>query len=81
MFFLFYLQYDPFKYQKEGGTTPGGFAADFKKFAKFEFRPIQENKEVFDGQTLYIGTTREISKRYQSINYPDGSEMARVVGK
>lgn len=81
MFFLFYLKYDPVKYLAEGGTTPGGFAVDFKKFDKFEFRPINEEKENFDGKTLFIGTPRELSKRYQSIYYPDGTEMARIVGK
>jgi hypothetical protein len=81
MFFLFYLKYDPVKYLAEGGTTPGGFAKDYKKFDKYEFRPIDEEKEIFNGHTLYIGTPRELSKRYESIYYPDGSEMARIVGK
>lgn len=81
MFFLFYLKYDPDKYLREGGTTRGGFASDFKKFDKYEFRPLEEEKENFNGKTLFIGTPRELSKRYQSIFYPDGSEMARIVGK
>jgi len=81
MFFLFYLKYDPVKYLAEGGTTSGGFAVDYKKFDKYEFRPIDENKENFNGKTLFMAVPGEITKRYDSILYPDGTEMARIVGK
>jgi len=81
MFFLFYLQYDPKKYLAQGGTTPGGFAQEYKKFDKFEFRPIDETKENFDGRTLFIGTPRELSLKYTSFYFLDGSENARMVGK
>lgn len=81
MFFLFYLKYDPRKYLAGGGTTPGGFAKEFKKFDKFEFRPINESKENFDGKTLFIGTPRELSLGYKSFFNLDGTESFRMVGK
>lgn len=54
MFFLFYLKYSPFEYQKELGNKSGGFA-EGHKFGKFEFRPIEWSKEIKKDNTLYIG--------------------------
>lgn len=77
IFFLFYLKYDPLKYLAEGGTDTG----EIKRFGKFEFRTINEEKEKFDGKTLFIGTPGELSHNYTSLYYPDGTEMSRIVRK
>lgn len=54
MFFLFYSKYDPYLYQKTGGTRSGGFAQSHK-FSKYEFRPIDWEKENKSKETLYVG--------------------------
>lgn len=53
MLFLFYTRYDPVLYQKQGGTKSGGFAENHS-FGKYEFRPIEWDKEK-RGTTLYVG--------------------------
>lgn len=58
MFFLFYSKYDPFLYQKQGGTISGGFN-ETHSFGKFEFRPIILNKE--DKNELLIGNINELN--------------------
>lgn len=55
VFFLYYLKYDPAKYQQEGGTVSGGFAEDRNAFGKFEFRPIHWNEEEKTEKVLYVG--------------------------
>ncbi len=55
MFFLYYLQYDPAKYQQEGGTVSGGFAEEKNSFGKFKFRPIVWNQEEKSDKVLYVG--------------------------
>lgn len=55
VFFLYYLEYDPAKYQQEGGTVSGGFAEDRNAFGKFEFRPIIWNDEEKSERILYVG--------------------------
>jgi len=55
MFFLYYLQYDPAKYQQEGGTVTGGFAEERNSFARFKFRPIVWEQEKKSDKTLYVG--------------------------
>ncbi len=82
MFFLFFSKYDPTTYQAEGGTASGGFAEYGNKFGKYIFRPIDWDKEVKDGKTLYIGTPKEIpSANIQTINYLDGTEAMRIADR
>src|SRR3989344_1096269 len=74
MFFLYYLKYDPQKYLAEGGTASGGFAEMRNKFDIYEFRPIDWEKEIKDGMTLFIGTPQEISSNIvETISYLDGT--------
>jgi len=82
MFFLYFLKYDPTRYLAEGGTSSGGFAEVRNKFGRFEFRPIDWGQESKDGQTLYIGTPKEISAaNLLTINYLDGKEAIRIADR
>ena len=82
MFFLYFLKYDPTRYLAEGGTSSGGFAEVRNKFGRYEFRPIDWGKEIKDGQTLYIGTPKEISTaNLLTINYLDGKEAIRLADR
>jgi len=82
MFFLFFTKYDPRQYQAEGGTASGGFAELKNHFDIYDFRPIQWEKEVKDGTTLYIGTPNEIpSGSLETIQYLDGREAIRIADK
>ena len=76
MFFLFYLQYDPFAYLAQGGTRTGGFAETRNAFDIYEFREIDwYTSEVKDGSTLYIGRPDEIPDTgLLVIPYLDGTD-------
>ena len=79
MFFLFYLAYDPVTYLSEGGTSSGGFEEKRNKFGIYEFRPINWGTENHDGNTLYIGTPKEISgDPIRFVYYLDGTEAIRI---
>lgn len=52
MFFLFYIQYDPIHYLKNGGTTSGGYA-QMHKIGNVSFEPIENTEQVLPN-TLYI---------------------------
>lgn len=73
MFYLFYMKYDPRKYQEAGGTKSGGFADEHTAFEKFEFRPI--NWEVDKGlkNTLFVGRSEDLpDNRGMIVNYLNG---------
>ncbi len=57
MFFLFYSQYDPKLYQLQGGTVSGGFA-ETHKIGKYEFRPINWEKED-KVSSLFVGNVND----------------------
>ena len=79
MFFLFYTKYDPEKYLRNGGTATGGFAENRNTFDVYQFRPIDWQKEVHDGATLYIGTPKEIpTGSKHSLYYLNGEEAMRI---
>ncbi|MFZ2025218.1 MAG: glycosyltransferase family 39 protein [Microgenomates group bacterium] len=79
MFFLFYTKYDPKKYQSEGGTASGGFREVKNHFDVYDFRPIQWDKEIKDGSTLYIGTPSEIPDGSLGIiKYLDGRDAIHI---
>lgn len=59
MFFLFYTKYDPFLYQKQGGTKSGGWDA-MHKFGKYEFRPFNIGEEN-EKNILYVGNSSELN--------------------
>lgn len=82
MFFLYYLKYDPAKYLAEGGTSSGGFAEVRNKFDIYEFRPINWDREVKDGLTLYFGTPKEIAHaNLATIYYLDGAEAISIADR
>lgn len=82
MFFLYFLKYDPSRYQREGGTSSGGFAEVRNAFGRFEFRPIDWGNEIKDGKTLYIGTPKEIhTANLLTVNYLDGKEAIRIADR
>lgn len=71
-FWLYYLVYDPKKYQKEGGTASGGFLEDRNKFDKYLFRPIDYEKQRQEAKTLFVGSSKELpsgAKVLKTINY------------
>lgn len=68
MFFLFYSQYDPFLYQKQGGTKSGGFSKEHS-FGKYEFRSLQWEKENKNDKNLYIVNFAEIPKEEKGVNF------------
>lgn len=79
MFFLYYLAYDPKKYLEEGGTASGGFEEMKNKFDIFEFRPINWDQELKNGEELYIGRPSEIRGTVlYRVPYLDGSEAIRI---
>ncbi len=81
MFFLFYLKYPPKDYQKKGEFASGGFRENHK-FGKFEFRPINWDKELRSKDTIYIGRSTDFSndtKILKTIYYPDGTESMKAV--
>ena len=69
MFFLFYLKYPPGTYQKEAQISSGGFRENHV-FGKFEFRPIQWQKEEKNPRILYIGMPSD---------FPDGLKVIKVI--
>lgn len=82
MFFLYFLKYDPATYLREGGTSSGGFAESRNKFGRYEFRPIDWGRESKDGQSLYIGTPKEITTaNVLTINNLDGKEAIRIADR
>jgi hypothetical protein len=66
MFFLFFSQYDPRLYLREGGTISGGYNEPHQ-FGKYEFRPISWDKEKKDGTVLYVGNLADFSQEVQPI--------------
>lgn len=59
MFYLFFSRYSPSLYQLYGGSISGGFA-EAHAYEKFEFKPIDWEKE--DRQTLIIGNDDDFPK-------------------
>ncbi len=81
IFFLFYLQYSSSLYQKEAQYSSGGFRENHA-FGKFEFRPINWNKENKNGETLYIGRPSDFQDTVgvlSKVNYPDGQPAIEIV--
>ncbi len=58
-FWLYYLKYDPKKYLAQGGTVSGGFLEDRNRFDKFQFKPIDYQKQSQEAKTLFVGTPQE----------------------
>jgi len=62
IYYLFYTQYDPKKYQKQAKLTehPEGDVGRVEKLDNIVFREIYWPKDRFAKNTLYIGATYEI---------------------
>lgn len=60
MFYLFYSRYNPFVYQKQGGTKSGGYA-EAHNFDKYFFMPIRHTEENKDNKILFIGNLNDFS--------------------
>ena len=58
MLFLFHSHYDPRHYLRGGGTRSGGFA-ETHTFEKYEFRPIDWNKDSLLKNTLFVGNPND----------------------
>ncbi len=84
MFWLYYLQYDPALYLAEGGTTSGGFAEEGNKFDRYEFRPIDWQKDREEENVLFVGLPEEFPKGIRTIKtiyYLNGEEAIKIVRK
>lgn len=82
-FWLYYLKYDPNKYQQEGGTVSGGFLEDRNKFDKYLFKPIEYEKQKKEAKTLFVGTPKEFPdsiKPLKIVNYLNGEPAIFIVG-
>jgi len=78
MFYLFYSKYDPFLYQRQGGSVSGGYN-ETHSFGKFEFRPIVYKKE--NAGELLIGNVSELNgvKKLKAFANLAGEEEVIVV--
>jgi len=80
MIFLYYSKYDPTLYQKQGGTKSGGYDATHF-FGKYEFRPIDFEKEK-TANTLYVVNPSEMPSGASELyvgKYLDGTKGAIVL--
>lgn len=81
IFFLFYLKYPPSDYQEEIQSSSGGFRENHK-YGKFEFRPIEWDKELKKSKQLYVGMPSDFSadaKIIKQINFLDGKSAFVLV--
>lgn len=82
MFFLFYLKYPPAKYQEVGKYSSGGFA-EHHAFDKYEFRPIDWEKDKLLQNTLFIGRSKDFPDEIKGayvIHFLDGEVAMKIVG-
>lgn len=82
MFFLFYLKYDPFTYQREASYNSSGGFRETHKFGIYEFRPIYWGSEERGNGTIYIGTPNDFPSNTESIYsvyYPDGNKAMEII--
>lgn len=83
IFWLYYLKYDPVRYLTEGGTASGGFAEVRNKFDKYEFRPINWEKDQNEENVLFVGLPKEFPGgivTIKTIYYLNGEEAIKIVG-
>lgn len=82
-FWLYYLKYDPKKYQQDGGTVSGGFLEDRNKFDKYQFRPIDfKVQSQENAKTLFVGTPKEFPESaniIKKIYYLNGEPALYIV--
>lgn len=84
MFFLFYLQYSPNRYQEEAGNASGGFR-ETHSFGKYEFRPINWDEEPNNNRTLYIGRPKDFefkaARIIKTINFLENKPAILITEK
>lgn len=83
MFWLYYLKYDPGRYLSEGGTASGDFAEVQNKFDRYEFRPLNWEKDKDLENILFVGLPEELPRSasvIKTIYYLNGEEAIRIVG-
>ena len=83
MFFAFYLKYSPKEYQKYGVKESGGFA-EVHYFDKYEFRPLNYEKDSKESNVLLIGNPQEFPGSLtplKTIYYPNGKPVLEIVGR
>lgn len=83
-FWLYYLKYDPKKYQEEGGTVSGGFLEERNKFDKYLFKPINYELQSKEAKTLFVGVPEEFPSNVNILkqtNYLNGEPALYVVGE
>lgn len=65
MFFLFFSQYDPELYQRQGGTISAGFEKSHQ-IGKYQFRHIDWPGDAAP-QTLYLGNKADFPTKFSSL--------------
>ncbi len=87
IFWLFYTQYPPEKYLREGGTISGGFLDEKNHFDKYEFRKFSSIDITQKQKILLVGSPNSTfmedkfplnSKVLKTIYYLDGTEAIRI---
>ncbi len=82
IFFLFYLKYPPSMYQHEDVHNTAGFRENHA-FGKYEFRPINWNKEDKNSKILYVGRPNDFpnedKKFLKVINYLNGEPAIVII--
>jgi 4-amino-4-deoxy-L-arabinose transferase-like glycosyltransferase len=81
MFFLFYLDYPPQKYQEIGKNSAGSFDSTHY-FENYEFRPFDWEKEKSNKDVLYVGSPKDFPSGVnarETIPFPDGKPAILLV--
>lgn len=81
IFFLFYLQYPPLEYQEASQNASGGFRENHT-FGKYEFRPIEWEKEQKNGKTLFVGRPEDFPpgvREIKIIHFLDEKPAIKIV--
>lgn len=81
-FFAFYSKYDPKTYiEVDGGTVSGGFEETRNAFGKYQFKPIEWNRESLEPNTLYIDYIEKVPSHFTPehiIYLPDGTPTLSI---
>lgn len=82
MFYLFYTKYDPVSYQKQGGTTSGGFN-ETHTIGNISFQPISPS-HAYPSKTLLVGNPGDLppnSTQLVTSYYVDGTPGVIIESK
>lgn len=83
MFWLYYTQYSPKQYVREGGTVSGGFADERNHFDSYEFRNFDYHALPKDKRYLLVGLPKDFppdAHILHTIYYKNG-EPAILIGE